>query len=156
MGRHCLHIAMQDQEFSADLYKRFKASWLCHNHILFVNKEGLTLRFNFPTIGQKLVKLLRSFVCEDSVQTLAFTNPNVGGFALEKIFMEYILKEGRIAVMINSASGQAASESVILNTAIVVPFDNAIFVKNTVYELYSCHPIIDYVGYLECMNKSTS
>ena len=57
--------------------------------------------------------------------------------------------------MINLVEGRNAATSVTLTTASVTPYKNTNLVKNTVYELYSCQPIIDYVGYLES-SQSTS
>jgi len=153
-GRHFLHIAMQEQRFSEEQYKQYQTSWLCDNRILIV-EEDLKVRFNFPTIGQRLIVLLRNFVPNIKyVEDLAFSNPSVGGFVLERVFIDYIQIKGTIAVTITSARGHAVGTSETLTMASVTPFKNTNLVKNTVYELYSCHPIIDYVGYLESQSTS--
>ena len=145
---------MQEQRFSEEQYKQYKTSWLCDNRILIV-KEDLKVQFNFPTIGQSLIILLRNFMHTIKyVKDLAFSNSSVWGFVLERVFIDYFQTKGTIAVMITSARGHAVGTSETLTTASVTPFKNTDLVKNTVYELYSCHPIIDYVGYLESQSTS--
>lgn len=145
----CL-LALQGKKFTPDQYDNYKGTWLYDNHLL-IDKGDNTMKFNFPGMGEALVRLLRTFVPKiPGVQELAAINPSVGGFVFEKVFTDYIQRNSKLVVTINDLLGQANStENMNFSIVTVLPFQGCNLLKNTLYELYSCHSAIDFVGYLE-------
>ena len=149
-GRLYIHLALQGKKFTPDQYENYKGTWLYDNHLL-IDKGDNTMKFNFPGMGEALVQLLRTSVPKiPGVQELAAINPSVGGFVFEKVFIDHVQRNSRLVVTINNLLAQANStENVNFSVVEVLPFEGCNLLKNTLYELYSCHPAIDFVGYLE-------
>ena len=115
------------------------------------------MEFNFPGLGKALVDTLRNLLPEmPSVQDLAVTNHSVGGFVCEKLFIKYINTDAHLQVIINSLQGQAAKNMIVnLSIDAILTFEGKLL-KGVLYELYSFHPAIDFVGYILSCSQSNS
>jgi len=157
-GRLYILLALQCKTFTDTQRRQYRDTWLHDNHILIEKVDG-TVKFNFPSLGECLVQLMRVLLPNiPRVQELAHRNPSVAGPVCEKVFIDYIQRNSHLQVVINSLCVQQQQQqkhSVIklcLNG--VLHFEGEDLLEGIIYELYNCHPAIDFVGYIPSKSGS--
>jgi len=153
VGREYLFLVLQNMEFTLDQLKDFQQSWL-HKSQLTIDVDEKRKRFNFPTVGNVLLPLIRAFCYKFvSIQKLAAKNRAVAAFACEELFITFLKKNLTLPVIVSSIHNFKC-ESLALSLTSCVPYEGTNFIKGIVYELYAFHPAIDFVGYLDANDSS--
>jgi len=155
-GRLYILLALQCKTFTDTQLKQYKDTWLHDNHILIEKVDG-TMKFNFPSLGECLVQSMRVLLPNiPRVQELAHKNPTVAGPVCEKVLIDYIQRNSQLQVIINSLCVQQQQKHSGIKLCLngVLHFEGEDLLEGVIYELYNCHPAIDFVGYIPSKSGS--
>lgn len=88
------------------------------------------------------------------MQIFAKNNCSVAGFLFEGIFSCHVRQDAGLQVHIDSLEYDSRKAEV-LTISTILRFKGYRFIKNVLYGLNICHPVIDFVGYLEGISGSS-
>lgn len=135
-------------------YKEYKSTWLYHNEVL-IDTGNHVMKFNYPGLGEILMDHFKRFVALlPGVIDLAKNNCSVAGFLFEGIFSHHVRQDAGLQVHIDSLEYDSRKAEV-LTISTILRFKGYRFIKNVLYGLNICHPVIDFVGYLEGISGSS-
>ena len=119
------------------------------NHIL-IPLSGNRFKFNFPGIGEILIEAMRDLLPTiPNIQHLAIDNQSVAGLVYEQIFINFIKRQGKLEVICSSLVGEKDVVCYNFSSSTVLRFCGRPLLDNVLYDLYTAHPAIDFVGYLK-------
>ena len=148
-GRHYILLTLQCREFTDTDIINYKSTWLCQNHIL-IPLSGNRFKFNFPGLGEILIEAMRDLLPTiPNIQHLAIDNHSVAGLVYEQIFIHFIKRQGKLEVICSSLVGEKDVVCYNFSSSTVLRFCGRPLLDDVLYDLYTAHPAIDFVGYLK-------